>query len=138
MKPNVLFLCTGNSCRSQMAEGFLRQLSGERWEAFSAGTKPSIVHPMAIAVMQEKGIDLSDHRSKNVSEYLGTQFQYIITVCDHAKEQCPIFHGSSIRLHWSFPDPAEARGTDGEKLAVFRTVRDEIEEQIRVFLETNS
>jgi arsenate reductase len=134
MRSKVLFLCTGNSCRSQMAEGFLRHLNGERFEAYSAGTQPSRVNPMAIEVMAEKGIDISQHRSKNATEYLGRHFPYIITVCDNAKEHCPIFPGPSIRLHWSLPDPAEAQGTHEEKLAMFRAVRDEVEARIREFV----
>jgi arsenate reductase len=134
MKSQVLFLCTGNSCRSQMAEGFLRHLAGEQFEAHSAGTRPTQVNPGAIAVMREKGIDISHHRSKNVAEYLEQPFSYIITVCDNAKEQCPIFPGPSIRLHWSLPDPADAEGTYEAKLEVFRSVRDDIESRIRSFL----
>ena len=135
MKPNVLFLCTGNSCRSQMAESFLRQMAGERFNAHSAGTNPTSVNPLAIAVMGEKGIDISQHRSKNATEYLEQRFRYIITVCDHANEHCPIFPGPSIRLHWSFADPAAAKGTEEERLRVFRRVRDEIQDKIRSFVE---
>ncbi len=138
MKPDVLFLCTGNSCRSQMAEGFLRHIAGERLEAHSAGTNPTTVNPLAIAVMREKGIDISQHRSKNAAEYLGQHFHYVITVCDHANEHCPIFPGSSIRLHWSFPDPASATGTEEERLPVFRSVRDDIEAKIRHFVQESS
>jgi len=134
MKPNVLFLCTGNSCRSQMAEGFLRHMAGDRFDAHSAGTNPTTVNPMAVAVMREKGIDISQHRSKNAAEYLGQHFRYIVTVCDHANEHCPIFPGPSIRLHWSFPDPAAATGTEEERLPVFRSVRDAIEAKIREFV----
>lgn len=134
MKPNVLFLCTGNSCRSQMAEGFLRHYGGEHFDAFSAGTQPSTVNPLAIAAMREKGIDISGNRSKNAAEYLGRHFRYIVTVCDHAKEHCPIFPGPSVRLHWSFPDPAGATGTEEERMLVFRSVRDEIESKIREFV----
>lgn len=131
MKPKVLFLCTGNSCRSQMAEGFLRALAGERFEAHSAGTKPSVVNPMAIEAMAEKGIDLAQHRSKNAAEFLGEHFSYVVTVCDNAKEHCPIFPGPSIRLHWSLPDPAEATGSHQERMQVFRAVRDRIETHVR-------
>ncbi|HEY3930675.1 MAG TPA: arsenate reductase ArsC [Candidatus Koribacter sp.] len=134
MKPNVLFLCTGNSCRSQMAEGFLRHYAGNRFDVQSAGTQPSTVNPLAISVMREKGIDISSHRSKNAAEFLGHHFRYIITVCDNAREHCPIFPGPSIRLHWSFADPAEAAGSEAERLPVFRAVRDEIEKGIREFL----
>jgi arsenate reductase len=134
MKTGVLFLCTGNSCRSQMAEGYLRHLAGDRFEAHSAGTNPSQVNALAIEVMREKGIDISQQRSKNVTGYVGKHFPYIITVCDNAKEHCPIFPGPAIRLHWSLPDPADARGTHEEQLAVFRTVRDQVEARIREFL----
>lgn len=134
MKPNVLFLCTGNSCRSQMAEGFLRSLGSDRFDARSAGTHPTAVNPLAIAVMQEKGIDLSQHHSKDVSEFLGKHFAYVVTVCDNASRRCPVFPGNSIRLHWPLDDPAEATGSDEERLAVFRRVRDEIEARVREFL----
>ena len=110
MKTKVLFLCTGNSCRSQMAEGFLRSLGGDRFEAHSAGTRPSTLNPMAVKAMSEAGIDISRQWSKNASEYLGTHFPYIITVCDNAKESCPIFPGNGIRLHWPFEDPAGSHG----------------------------
>ena len=131
MKPNVLFLCTGNSCRSQMAEGFLRRLAGDRFEAHSAGTIPSHVNPLAIAVMKEQGIDISGHRSKNVTEFLGQHFTYVVTVCDNARQQCPIFPGNSIRLHWSLEDPAEVVGDEEERLVKFREIRDQIEQHIR-------
>jgi arsenate reductase (thioredoxin) len=134
MKSKVLFLCTGNSCRSQMAEGFLRGLAGDKFEAHSAGTKPSVVNPMAIEAMREVGIDISGNRSKNVTDYVGTHFQYVITVCDNTKEHCPIFPGPSIREHWPFDDPADATGSREEKLAVFRRVRDEIAEKVRGFV----
>src|SRR6266496_5883600 len=120
MKSKVLFLCTGNSCRSQMAEGFLRALAGKSFEAHSAGTRPSVVNPLAIEAMREVGVDISKQRSKNVADYVGTHFQFVITVCDNAKEQCPIFPGPSIREHWPFHDPADAQGSREEKSAVFR------------------
>lgn len=134
MKKKVLFLCTGNSCRSQMAEGLLRACGGDKFEAHSAGTKPSVVNPMAINVMREYGVDISGQRSKNVSEYLGNQFGYVITVCDNAKEQCPIFPGVSVREHWSFEDPADATGSEEERKDVFRRVRDQIAERVREFV----
>ena len=133
-KRRVLFLCTGNSCRSQMAEGFLRHLAGERFEASSAGTEPSSVHPDAIRVMAEKGIDLSGHESKGVARFLGESFAWVVTVCDQAAERCPVFPGAATRLRWSFDDPARAVGTKEERLAVFRRVRDEIEAQVRRFV----
>lgn len=130
----VLFLCTGNSCRSQMAEGFLRAYAGDQYEAHSAGTRPSTVNPLAVRVMQEVGIDISSNRSKNVAEYLAQHFPLVITVCDNAKEHCPIFPGPCIREHWPFDDPAESTGTENERLEVFRKVRDEISAQIRSFV----
>lgn len=133
-KPKVLFLCTGNSCRSQMAEGFLRHLAGERFDAFSAGTKPVGLNPDAVKVMKEAGIDISGQRSKNVSEFIGQRFPYVVTVCDTAKESCPIFPGAFRTLHWSLPDPAAAEGSFEERVEVFRQVRDEIEQHIREFI----
>jgi arsenate reductase len=126
MKQRVLFLCTGNSARSQMAEGILRHLAGDRFEVFSAGTKPNVVNPHAIEAMREIGVDISHHRSKHVSEYFGKPMDTVITVCDNAKETCPIFPGVKHQIHWSFEDPAAAEGTEEEKLAVFRTIRDQI------------
>ncbi len=134
MKTKVLFLCTGNSCRSQMAEGFLRTHGGGRYEAHSAGTKPSSLNPLAIEVMREIGIDISGQRSKNATEYLGTHFPIIVTVCDNAKEHCPVFPGPSMRQHWPFADPADATGSHEERLAVFRKVRDQIDARIREFV----
>ena len=131
MKTRVLFLCTGNSCRSQMAEGFLRAYGGQTHDAHSAGTRPSTVNPLAVQVMSEVGIDISGHRSKNVTEYLGQHFPLVITVCDNAKEHCPIFPGPCIREHWPFEDPAEATGTDEERLKVFRNVRDQIAARVQ-------
>ncbi len=130
----VLFLCTGNSCRSQMAEGLLRYFGNNKFEVFSAGTHPSVVHPLAIEAMKEIGIDISNHRSKHVSEFLGQNFDYVITVCDKAKESCPTFPGQVKRIHWSFEDPAEATGTKEERMKVFRKVRDEIKEHILSFI----
>ncbi len=127
MKQRVLVLCTGNSCRSQMAEGWLRARFGDRIEAFSAGSQPSgYVHPLAIRVMAEAGIDISGGRSKHVGEFLGQPFDTVITVCDPAKEACPVFPGRAERLHRTFDDPAAATGSEAERLAVFRRVRDEI------------
>jgi len=126
MKPRVLFLCTGNSARSQMAEGILRHLAGDRFEVFSAGTKPSVVNPHAIAAMREVGIDITQHRSKHVNECFGKPMDTVITVCDNAKETCPIFPAVKQQMHWSFEDPAAAEGTAEEKLRVFRKIRDQI------------
>jgi arsenate reductase len=129
----VLFLCTGNSCRSQMAEGWLRHYAGDRTQAFSAGTRPSAVNPMAVAVMRERGVDISGHSSKHVDGLAKEDFLFVITVCDAAREACPVFPGALYQLHWSFDDPAGASGTEEEKLKVFRRVRDEIEEHVRNF-----
>jgi len=123
----ILVLCTGNSCRSQMAEGFLKHLFGGRVEAFSAGSRPSgTVHPLAIKAMAEIGIDISGGRSKSMREYLSQHFDFVLTVCDSAKEECPVYPGRVTRLHQSFDDPAEAEGTEEERMQVFRRVRDEI------------
>jgi len=133
-KKRVLILCTGNSARSQMAEGLLRHDGGARFEVESAGVIASFVRPPAIEAMKEIGIDISGHRSKSVEEFTGQDFDYVITVCDNAKENCPVFPGKTQRIHWSFDDPAEAEGDDGEKLAVFRRVRDEIREKLTEFI----
>ena len=133
-KSNVLILCTGNSARSQMAEGLLRNEAGDRYEVFSAGTKPSVVRPEAIAVMSEVGIDISGHRSKSVDEFVGEHLDYVITVCDNAREACPFFPGNTKRLHWPFEDPAAVGGSEDERKAAFRKVRDQIHERIRTFL----
>ena len=130
-KKRVLILCTGNSARSQMAEGLLRHMGEGRFEVHSAGTMASFVRPQAIEAMREIGIDISGHRSKSVDEFAGQEFDYVITVCDNANENCPVFPGKTKRIHWSFDDPAEARGTEEEKLAVFRRVRNEIAEKLR-------
>lgn len=132
-KERVLVLCTGNSARSQMAEGLLRHDFGERFEVFSAGTKPSSVRPEAIAVMRELDIDLAGHRSKHVSEFDGQPFEYVITVCDNAKESCPVFPGPVKRIHWSFEDPAAVAGSEEERLAAFRKVRDQIRATFQEF-----
>lgn len=129
-KPRVLFLCTGNSARSQMAEGLLRAMAGERFEVLSAGTNPAGVNPLAIETMQEIGIDISKHRSKNVKEFLGKPIEYVVTVCDRAKESCPIFPGTYKFLSWSLDDPASATGTKEEKLQFFRRIRDQISRHI--------
>ena len=131
----VLFLCTGNSCRSQIAEGWLRHIAGERVEVCSAGTKPVGLNPAAVAVMREAGIDISDQKSKHVEEFSGQDFLFVITVCDAALESCPVFPGALYQLHWSFEDPAAAKGSEEEKLAVFRRVRDEIGDRVREFAE---
>jgi arsenate reductase len=130
-KPKVLFLCTGNSARSQMAEGFLRHFAGDQFGAVSAGTKPGTLNPLAVKAMAELGIDISRQTSKNVTQFLTIPIQYLVTVCDHARESCPIFPGAVHMLHWSFEDPAAAEGTYEEKLAVFREIRDQIQTRIK-------
>lgn len=130
----VLILCTGNSARSQMAEGLLRDMAGSKFVVESAGTVASFVRPQAIAAMNEIGIDISGHRSKSVGEFIGQPFDYVITVCDNANESCPVFPGNTERIHWSFDDPAEAKGTDEDKLAKFRSVRDQIRERLLEFV----
>jgi arsenate reductase len=130
-KSRILILCTGNSARSQMAEGLLRHDAGDRFEVFSAGTKPSQVRPEAIEVMGEIGVDLTAHRSKHADEFDGQPFDYVLTVCDNAKESCPVFLGEARRLHHSFEDPAAKHGTEEERLDVFRRVRDEIREYLK-------
>lgn len=135
MKPRVLFLCTGNSCRSQMAEGFLRHFAGDRFDVASAGTRPSVLNPGAVDAMREVSIDIAQHRSKSVEEFAGQRFDHVITVCDRARESCPIFPGATRLDHWSFDDPAEATGTSEERLAIFRRVRDEIAARIQRFLD---
>ena len=135
MKKKAIILCTGNSCRSQIAEGYLRNLAGNIFEVTSAGLNPSIVNPKAIQVMAEDNIDISSHSSKNVDQFMGQKFDYIITVCDNAKEHCPVFPGSGKRIHWSFRDPADATGTEDEILEVFRTVRDQIKKKLTEFVD---
>jgi arsenate reductase (thioredoxin) len=134
-RKRVLILCTGNSARSQMAEGLLRHLAGDRFEVASAGVSPARVRPEAITVMREIGIDISHHHSKSVDEFSGQEFEYVITVCDNANEQCPVFPGNTKRIHWSFEDPAAAQGDEQARLAVFRSVRDQILHRLRLFIE---
>ena len=130
----VLILCTGNSARSQMAEGLLRRDGGERFEVFSAGTRPAGVRPEAVEAMREVGVDISGHRSKSVDEFAGQSFDYVITVCDNARESCPIFPGATERIHWGFDDPAAVGGDEATRLAAFRRVRDEIASRLRAWL----
>lgn len=132
-KKRVLILCTGNSARSQMAEGLLRHDAGERFDVESAGINPGIVRPEAIAAMKEIGIDISGHRSKHVDEFEGQHFDYVITVCDNAKESCPVFFGAATRLHHSFDDPAALNGSEEERLALFRRVRGELQAYLADF-----
>ena len=133
MKKRVLILCTGNSARSQMAEGLLRHDAGDCYEVHSAGTNPGIVRSEAVAVMQELGIDISGHRSKHVNEFDGQQFDCVISVCDNAMENCPVFPGAGKRMHRSFEDPAALRGAEIDRLALFRRVRDELRAYLREF-----
>ena len=131
-KPRVLFLCTGNSARSQMAEAFLRKYAEDEFEAHSAGLEPKGVNPLTIQVMKEAGIDISNQTSKGIDTYLGkTHFQTLVTVCDDADKNCPTFPEVDTRLHWSFEDPARFEGTEDETLAKFREARDRIEQRIR-------
>ena len=130
-KQKVLILCTANSARSQMAEGLLRYDAGNRFEVRSAGTRATMVRPEAIAVMKEIGIDIADHRSKTVDEFKDETFDWVLTVCDNAKESCPIYPGHGNRLHHSFEDPAAVQGSEEERLRAFRRVRDEIREFLK-------
>ena len=125
-KKSVLFLCTHNSARSQMAEGLLRHLAGDRFDAHSAGTEATHVRSLAIMAMEEAGVDISGQESKTLDRYLGETLDYVVTVCDEANEACPVFPGAKRRLHWSFEDPSAATGTEEDRLAVFRSVRDRI------------
>jgi arsenate reductase (thioredoxin) len=127
VKPTVLILCTGNSCRSHLAEGLLRAAAGDLFDVQSAGSKPAgYVHPMAVGAMKEVGIDISGHRSKHMNDFLSRDVETVITVCGNADQACPIYPGQVNRHHWPFEDPAHATGTDAEKMAVFRRVREEI------------
>jgi len=136
MKDRVLFLCTGNSARSQMAEAFLRHYAGDRFEAYSAGLEPKEIHPFTLKVMEEAGVSLAGQYSKDVREYMGRlHFGYLITVCANAEERCPTaFPGVGQRMHWAFDDPAAVEGADEVKLAKFREVRDQIDRRIREWL----
>ena len=134
LKQRVLFLCTGNSCRSQIAEGYLRHLAGETFDVFSAGLEPGKVNTNAIYVMKEDNIDISDYTSDDINLFVNEKFNFIITVCDKAKERCPFFPGDAIRIHWSFEDPAEVTGSKEEIIAEFRKVRDQIKKKLIDFL----
>ncbi len=130
----ILVLCTGNSCRSQIAEGYLQHFSNGRAQVYSAGIETHGVNPRAIATMKEDGIDISQHTSNNITEYAGITFDFVITVCDNAKERCPFFPGNALRFHHNFPDPAKASGTEAEMMAEFRGVREQIKEYCREFV----
>ena len=135
MKKQVLFLCTGNSCRSHMAEGMVNHFMGDEWQAYSAGTEPTgYVHPLALAAMAEVGVDLTGHVSKSVAMFRERPFDLVVTVCDDAAENCPLWLGSGNVAHISFPDPAQARGSSEEQMAVFRQVRDDMQRRIVDYL----
>ena len=134
MNTRILILCTGNSARSQMAEGLLRSMGSGTLDVFSAGTTPSVVRPEAIAVMAERGIDISDQTSKHVDEFKGQSFDYVITVCDNARETCPIFPATTRRIHWSLPDPAAVEGAEDQRLEAFRNVREMLTVRLGGFL----
>jgi arsenate reductase len=134
MKKSVLFLCTHNSARSQMAEGLLRNMAGDRFEVFSAGTEKTRVQPLAIEAMREIGIDIGEYTSKTLDAFAGEQFDFVITVCDRANESCPIFPGGTERIHWSFEDPTAVAGTGVQQLRAFRNVRDAIQNRLRMFV----
>ena len=137
MKRRVLFLCTGNSARSQIAEGLVNHFLGDRWEAFSAGTHPTgYVHPLAVQAMAELGIDISGQRSKSVEEFRGQPFDVVITLCDSAAQECPIWLGPGRAVHMGFPDPAQADGVMADRMDAFRQVRDGIREKVLRYLET--
>ena len=133
-RASVLFLCTGNSCRSQMAEGLLRGLAGDRFAVASAGTKPVGLNPLSVQTMAELGFDIAGHASKHVDSLAEREFTHVVTVCDNARETCPTFPAGPKSLHWSFDDPAEAQGDEQERMAVFRRVRDEIAARVREFV----
>ena len=134
---NILVLCTGNSCRSQLAEGYLRKFAGDKANIYSAGIETHGVNPSAIATMKEDGIDISKHTSNNVDEYANIDFDYIITVCDNAKEACPVFPSKAKKFHYNFPDPAKATGTEEEIMAQFRAVREMIKDYTQNFVKEN-
>ena len=134
---NILVLCTGNSCRSQIAEGYLRHFAGEKAEIYSAGIETHGVNPRAISIMKEDGIDISKHTSNNIDEYLDIDFDFVITVCDNAKEHCPVFPTKAKKFHQNFPDPAKSKGTEEEVLEEFRQVRQMIKDYSKQFVSDN-
>jgi arsenate reductase len=134
---NILVLCTGNSCRSQIADGYLKHYAGDRATIYSAGVETHGVNPRAIAIMAEDGIDISGHTSNHVDEYLGIDFDHVITVCNNAVERCPVFPSTAQKWHHNFPDPAKATGTEVEIMSEFRAVRDMIKDYCKTFVETN-
>ncbi len=138
MKPKVLFLCTGNSCRSQIGEGLLRHLAGDRFEVYSAGVEPSRVHPMSILVMDEIGIDIRNQHSDDVKDYLKSGIDMVISVCDHAAQTCPVFPGEVERIHWSIKDPFHGWDVDESKLPDYRATRDDLKQRIETFISTQN
>ena len=134
---NILVLCTGNSCRSQIAEGYLRYFAGDKANIYSAGIETHGINPKAVETMKRDGINISGHTSNNINEYLGIPFDYVITVCDNAKENCPYFPTEAIKLHHNFPDPAQAKGSDVEIMEEFREVREMIRQYTRNFVNEN-
>ena len=136
MKKTVLFLCTHNSCRSQIAEGLLRDRAGDKFAVYSAGVEPTLVHPLAKEVMKEIGIDISGQQSKSVDKFLDKEFDYVITVCDNVRQTCPFFPGNVERLHWNLEDPAEVTGTEEKRLKEFRKIRDQLNDHILKLIET--
>jgi len=137
-KNKVLILCTGNSARSQMAEGLMREMGGTTFEVASAGVSPTQVRSEAVEVMKEIGIDISQHFSKDVDRFVADNFDYVITVCDNANERCPVFPGHAKRIHWSFADPAQVEGDEATKLSAFRTIRDQIKQRIATFIDSST
>ena len=135
MKKKILILCTGNSCRSQIAEGYMSFFAGNKAEVYSAGVETHGVNPKAILIMKEDGIDISNHTSNNIDEYTHIDFDFVITVCDNAKERCPFFPTKAVKFHYNFPDPAKATGTDSEIMEQFRTVRDLIKDYCKDFVQ---
>jgi len=133
----ILVLCTGNSCRSQIAEGYLKHFAKDKAAVYSAGIETHGVNPKAIAVMKEEGIDISQHTSNNIDEYRNSNFDYVITVCDNAKERCPVFPSTARQFHYNFPDPAKATGTEEEIMQEFRKVRDEVKKYCKEFVTNN-
>lgn len=131
----IIFLCTGNSCRSQIAEGFMRNMAGDKFQVVSAGVEPTQVNPYAIKAMAEVDIDISSHKSKSVNEFLNQKFDYVITVCNHARQVCPVFPGQHQDIHWDIEDPANFKGSEQDKIKFFRKIRDEIKEKCLEFLQ---
>ncbi|MCM0664544.1 arsenate reductase ArsC [Flavobacterium tyrosinilyticum] len=137
MKKKILILCTGNSCRSQIAEGYMKFFAGNKAEVYSAGVETHGVNPKAISIMKEDGIDISNHTSNHIDEYVDIDFDFVITVCDNAKERCPFFPTKATKFHYNFPDPAKATGTDSEIVEQFRVVRDLIKNYCKNFVAEN-